>query len=306
MPDIGSLTFVWPKLLWLLIALPGLVALYVHLLARRRRMGQRLVSLDMASDPQSEYGRVPISEADAAAEVAAKPRFLRALGGVRLRQHVPALLLLLGLCLLLVAIARPRAVIMLPSRVENIVLAMDVSGSMRATDIQPSRLAAAQAAAKAFIAEQPAHAFTRDTEADVIVDPAAGENDLRMIARHLGAMRQVIRIDTDAVTADEAWIERQKIPFGARSRNYVAGIDAERLADRGQLVHEGDVDVALGVFDHLGGFRHLDRRRAVNAGRDNRAVNIGDNIERLLILRRYHLHDGLEAMLCVAGIDALG
>src|SRR5687768_2933545 len=56
---------------------------------------------------------------------------------------------------MIVAIARPAAVITLPSQHETVVLAIDVSGSMRATDVEPSRLAAAQAAAKAFVREQP-------------------------------------------------------------------------------------------------------------------------------------------------------
>ena len=58
---------------------------------------------------------------------------------------------------LLLAAARPMAVITLPSEQQTIVLAMDVSGSMRATDVEPDRLTAAQNAAKAFIAELPRH-----------------------------------------------------------------------------------------------------------------------------------------------------
>jgi Ca-activated chloride channel family protein len=64
-------------------------------------------------------------------------------------------LFLLALTLLLVAVGRPTAIVTLPSRHETVVLAVDVSGSMRATDVQPTRLAAAQEAAKAFIDGQP-------------------------------------------------------------------------------------------------------------------------------------------------------
>ena len=56
---------------------------------------------------------------------------------------------------MLVAIARPAAVVTLPSAHETVILAMDVSGSMRATDVKPSRLVAAQEAARAFVADQP-------------------------------------------------------------------------------------------------------------------------------------------------------
>ena len=75
--------------------------------------------------------------------------------GQRLRRHVPPLLFLLALALMLLAIARPAAVVTLPSQHETVILAMDVSGSMRATDVKPNRIVAAQDAARGFIAEQP-------------------------------------------------------------------------------------------------------------------------------------------------------
>jgi hypothetical protein len=56
---------------------------------------------------------------------------------------------------MLLAASRPMATITLPSTKETIILAMDVSGSMRATDVQPNRLVASQEAAKAFLAELP-------------------------------------------------------------------------------------------------------------------------------------------------------
>jgi Ca-activated chloride channel family protein len=62
---------------------------------------------------------------------------------------------LIALIALIVAIARPAAIITLPSQYQTIILAMDVSSSMRANDVKPNRISAAQAAAKAFVAEQP-------------------------------------------------------------------------------------------------------------------------------------------------------
>jgi Ca-activated chloride channel family protein len=56
---------------------------------------------------------------------------------------------------MLLAVSRPLAVVTLPSTHETVILAMDVSGSMRAADVLPNRLGAAQAAAKAFIAQLP-------------------------------------------------------------------------------------------------------------------------------------------------------
>jgi len=78
-----------------------------------------------------------------------------AMGGASWRRHVPPFLLLLALAGLIVAVARPSALMTLPSQHETVILAMDVSGSMRASDVEPNRLVAAQNAAKAFIADQP-------------------------------------------------------------------------------------------------------------------------------------------------------
>ncbi|WP_395687804.1 VWA domain-containing protein [Caenimonas koreensis] len=73
------------------------------------------------------------------------------------KRHIPPLLFLFSIAAMLLAAARPVAVVTLPSNQQTIILAMDVSGSMRATDVQPNRLVAAQNAAKAFIAELPRH-----------------------------------------------------------------------------------------------------------------------------------------------------
>ncbi len=123
------MTFLWPEMLWLLLLVPLLVALYVWLLSRKKSASVRYASLAMIKE---------------------------AIGpGQRWRRHVPPVLMLIALTLMLIAIARPQAVVMLPSQHETIILAMDVSGSMRATDVLPSRIVAAQEAARAFVNEQP-------------------------------------------------------------------------------------------------------------------------------------------------------
>ena len=123
------MTFLWPELLWLLVLVPVIVGVYLLLLRRKHRLAVRYASLAMIRD---------------------------AIGaGGRLRRHVPPLLFLIALTLMLVAIARPAAVVTLPSQHETIILAMDVSGSMRAVDVKPNRLTASQEAARAFIADQP-------------------------------------------------------------------------------------------------------------------------------------------------------
>jgi Ca-activated chloride channel family protein len=72
------------------------------------------------------------------------------------RRHVAPGLTLLALTALVFAVARPQAVLMLPSHIETVVLALDLSGSMRAEDVAPSRLRAAQHAAKVLLDAQPA------------------------------------------------------------------------------------------------------------------------------------------------------
>jgi len=71
------------------------------------------------------------------------------------RRHLPYLLFLAALPLLLTALARPQAQISLPRVAGTVVLVFDVSTSMAADDVQPSRLAAAQAAATGFVQAQP-------------------------------------------------------------------------------------------------------------------------------------------------------
>lgn len=122
--------FIWPGFLWSLLALPVLMLLYWWLMGRRRRATVRLASVAVVREAMMGKG----------------PGW---------RRHVPPLLLLMALAALLLASARPVTQLSLPTTEQTIILAMDVSGSMRATDVEPNRLAASQVAAKAFLAELP-------------------------------------------------------------------------------------------------------------------------------------------------------
>ena len=121
--------FLWPEFLWLLMLLPLLVLLYVWLLRRKKKMALRYASLSIVREAMGK--------------------------GQSIKRHIPPLLFLLSLAAMLVASSRPFAVITLPSDQQTIMLAMDVSGSMRATDVKPNRLVASQDAAKAFLADLP-------------------------------------------------------------------------------------------------------------------------------------------------------
>ena len=146
MPELRALTFVWPAMLGLLVFVPVLVVLYLRLSARRQLTGLRYAGLAFAAQGGSAQGQAGGADAAAGSWRGRLERIAR---------HAPAILLLAGLTAMIVAVARPQAVVVLPSRVDAIILAMDASGSMRATDVKPTRMAAAQAAAKAFVAEQP-------------------------------------------------------------------------------------------------------------------------------------------------------
>ena len=71
------------------------------------------------------------------------------------RRHVPPALYLVAMTALVVALARPSMAVAVPREEATIILTMDVSGSMMATDVAPTRLAAAQQAANDFVDSLP-------------------------------------------------------------------------------------------------------------------------------------------------------
>ncbi|MDR7544302.1 MAG: VWA domain-containing protein [Armatimonadota bacterium] len=123
------LEFRWPALLWALLLVPGLVTLYVRWtrqVARRSVIFSDLATLVAAGEQASRW-----------------------------RRHVAAAAFFLGLGLALVALGRPVFPLPVPADRSAIMLVLDISGSMRSTDIAPNRLEAAKAAARAFLAEVP-------------------------------------------------------------------------------------------------------------------------------------------------------
>src|SRR3954451_10569928 len=119
------MSFIWPVLLLLLILIPAALLLDRELERRRRAK--------IAS-----YGGLAVAPAAA----------VRAIGW---RRRVPAALFVAGMTVMVVALARPQAVVSLPRLEGTVILAFDVSGSMAATDFTPTRMDAAKAAAKSFV-----------------------------------------------------------------------------------------------------------------------------------------------------------
>jgi len=122
--------FLWVDLLALLAVLPVLVGVYVWSLRRRRPSGVRYSSLALIRD--------------------AAP------GTARLRRHLPFVFFVAALAALVLAMARPVVILAVPTNETTILLTIDVSGSMCSTDIPPSRLEAAEAAAASFVDGQAA------------------------------------------------------------------------------------------------------------------------------------------------------
>jgi len=129
--DRGStMRFIWPEALWLLLAVPILIGAYERIVRRTAtRQTMRYTDLHLVN---------------------------AALGTTQwIRRRVPPLLFLIGITGLLLAAARPAAVVLVPAHRGTVVLAMDVSLSMAATDVEPTRLAAAQSAAAQFVENVP-------------------------------------------------------------------------------------------------------------------------------------------------------
>ncbi|MGE3857690.1 MAG: VWA domain-containing protein [Dehalococcoidia bacterium] len=123
------MTFDRPWALALILVVPLLIALYWLLLRRRRRFAVSYASLSLIRDALPK-----------------RPRW---------RRHVPFALFLLALASLAVGTARPQATVTVPTSRTTIILALDVSLSMCATDVEPNRLAVAREVAHRFIQDQP-------------------------------------------------------------------------------------------------------------------------------------------------------
>lgn len=123
------MSFIWPTLLLALFFVPLLVLLYLRIQARRRRFAARYGSLGLVHDAMGS--------------------------GIGIRRHVPAMIFLGGITILLFSLARPQATVSVPKIEGTVMLTFDVSGSMAADDLKPTRMEAAKAAAREFVENQP-------------------------------------------------------------------------------------------------------------------------------------------------------
>jgi Ca-activated chloride channel family protein len=123
------MTFIWPVMLLSLLLIPLFAMLYLRLQQRRRRFAASYGNLGFV---QQARGR-----------------------GLGVRRHIPPALFLVSLTILFVGLARPQTVVSLPRVEGTVILAFDVSGSMAADDLKPTRMEAAKVAARDFVQRQP-------------------------------------------------------------------------------------------------------------------------------------------------------
>ena len=122
------MNFIWPSALLLLVVVAGLAVLYVLAQRRRNRYALRYANLSLVREAIGK--------------------------GPGWRRHLPPALFILALAFMAIAVARPQAVVAVPSQEGTVILAIDVSGSMLAEDMKPNRMEAAKAAARAFVDKQ--------------------------------------------------------------------------------------------------------------------------------------------------------
>ena len=176
------MTFVSPHLLWALLLVPALLVGYLLLQRRRMRYAMRFTNVDLLANL-----------------VAASPRW---------RRHVPPAAFLLALAALLFAMARPQLVTEVPQEEASVVLATDVSGSMQATDVSPTRLDAAERAANRFLDRVPEELrvglVTFSSEAHLVVQPTDQHDVVRDSLRRLEAEGGTAIGDAVALATDLA------------------------------------------------------------------------------------------------------
>lgn len=196
------MTFRSPWMLGLLVVVPAMVAAYVSSGRRRSRRAAALAEQGLVTTPPNSPMRV--------------------------RRHVPFGLFAAALTVLVVGMAEPLATVRTPKREGTVILAMDVSNSMRATDIEPTRMEAAKVAAKAFVEAQPSAvrigvvAFgdgavivqaPTTTRADVVrsIDRLSSEGGTSMgqaLVTSLSAIAgKPVTIDPEALASDSAEVD---------------------------------------------------------------------------------------------------
>lgn len=139
-----------------------------------------------------------------------------------------------------------------------------------------------------------------------VVDSAAGQNHLGMVADFLGFVREVVGINANAMATDQAWAEWEEIPLCACGFENLKSVKPELVKDEAEFIHERDIHIALGILNDLGCLRDLDAAGLVGSGLDDFTVELIHEIGNLRRGAGGDFFDRGKAVLFVPGIDALG
>ena len=224
------MSFVWPELLWLLAVIPALVGLYLWLLLRARKAALRFAHLSLVKEAMSRGGRF--------------------------KRHVPPILFLLALTAMLLAVARPSGVVLLPSQKQTLILAMDVSGSMRARDVQPSRIEAAQAAVRAFVNDLPKNTrigiVSFAATASVVLAPTENREDMLAAVERFQLQRATAIgsgiIVSLATLFPDANIDVSSLIYGGAAPRSLSEKGAPKKGDKGGAKAEKPKPVPPGSY----------------------------------------------------------
>ncbi len=195
------MSFLSPWMLLGLIALPVIAAAYASARGRRSARAQRLAAQGLVAPSLLQSTR---------------------------RRHLPFALFLLALAVLIVGWARPVSTIKTPLRQATVVLAVDVSNSMAATDVKPTRLAAAKAAADAFVVRQPSGVkigvVSFGNGAIVVQTPTTAHGDVVKAINRLSigggtSVGQGLLTSLDAIAGKQLSINEQDLASDAGSLN---------------------------------------------------------------------------------------
>ena len=185
------MTFLAPLLLLGLLLVPVLIGLYLWAQRRRSRYAVRFTNLDLLANIAPK-----------------RPSW---------RRHLPPVLYLTAVAFLVLGLARPSMVVAVAREDATVMLAIDVSGSMKATDVDPTRLDAAKAAARSFVAQLPegirVGVVSFASRPQTLVQPTDDRNDVIQAIDRLepldgtamgDALMQVLDIAEDIQAADAA------------------------------------------------------------------------------------------------------
>jgi Ca-activated chloride channel homolog len=180
------MSFIWSSLLIFLLLVPLLFLIYFQVHRRRQEMTSRFGSLGLLRD---EKGSAPGTG-----------------------RHVPVMFFLSGIAILIFSTARPQATVSLPRLEGTVMLTFDVSGSMSADDLKPTRMEAAKAAASQFVRNQPQSVsigVVAFSDGGIAVQPPTNNHEEtlatidRLVPRRGTSLANGILVALNAIAIDE-------------------------------------------------------------------------------------------------------